>query len=59
MALLAQSLARIDAEGAPAYLESTNPANERRYEAVGFERLGEFELGEGGPNVTQMWREPR
>lgn len=56
MALLAENLARIDAEGLPAYLESTNPANDARYEGVGFRRMGSFELGEDGPDVTQMWR---
>jgi GNAT superfamily N-acetyltransferase len=58
MGLLASSLALIDAEGAAAYLESTNPANHRRYEGVGFARFAEFDLGEGGPPVTQMWRDP-
>jgi GNAT superfamily N-acetyltransferase len=59
MALLADSLARIDEEGATAYLESTNPANQRRYEGVGFVPRGSFELGEDGPDVMQMWRDPR
>jgi GNAT superfamily N-acetyltransferase len=59
MGLLADNLARIDAEGAPAYLESSNPANDHRYERLGFSRWGEFDLGEGGPTVTQMWRDPR
>jgi GNAT superfamily N-acetyltransferase len=59
MGLLAENLGRIDAEGAAAYLESTNPDNHRRYEGVGFVSWGEFELGEGGPPVTQMWRDPR
>jgi GNAT superfamily N-acetyltransferase len=59
MGLLAESLALIDTEGAAAYLESTNPANHSRYEGVGFARFDEFELGEDGPPVTQMWREPR
>jgi GNAT superfamily N-acetyltransferase len=59
MALLADNLARIDAEGRPAYLESSNPANDHRYERLGFARMGEFELGEDGPTVTQMWRDPR
>jgi GNAT superfamily N-acetyltransferase len=58
MGLLAENLARIDAEGAAAYLESTNPANHRRYEGVGFVKWGEFELGGDGPPVTQMWRDP-
>jgi hypothetical protein len=43
----------------PAYLESTNPANLRRYEGVGFAASGTFELPDGGPTVTTMWREPR
>jgi ribosomal protein S18 acetylase RimI-like enzyme len=58
MGLLDHTLARIDAEGAPAFLESTNPANDHRYERLGFRRRGEFELSEDGPEVTQMWREP-
>ena len=59
MGLLADNLARIDAEGAAAFLESSNPANDHRYERLGFSRCGEFELGEDGPVVTQMWRDPR
>jgi GNAT superfamily N-acetyltransferase len=59
MGLLAECLRRIDGEGAPAYLESSNPANDRRYEGVGFAPCGRFELGEDGPGVTEMWREPR
>lgn len=59
MAVLADSLARIDAEGGAAYLESTNPANLRRYEGAGFVPCGSFGLGEDGPDVTQMWRDPR
>src|SRR5262249_37053464 len=37
MALLAETLTRIDALGAAAYLESTNPANNKRYQSAGFE----------------------
>jgi GNAT superfamily N-acetyltransferase len=58
MGLLAENLRRIDADGMPAFLESSNPANDRRYEGLGFVPCGAFELGEGGPVVTQMWREP-
>ena len=58
MGLLAATLERIDAEGAPAFLESSNPANDHRYERLGFTRCGEFELAEDGPSVTQMWRDP-
>jgi hypothetical protein len=57
-ALLRESLARIDAEHEPAYLESTNPANLARYEALGFTSRSEFGPP-GGPVVTTMWREPR
>jgi GNAT superfamily N-acetyltransferase len=58
MGLLADCLRRIDAEGVPAFLESSNPANTPRYERLGFSACGEFELPEDGPNVTQMWRDP-
>ena len=57
MGLLADCLTRIDAEGASAFLESSNPVNTPRYERLGFSVCGEFELHEGGPNVTQMWRD--
>jgi GNAT superfamily N-acetyltransferase len=59
MGLLAECLRRIDEEGTPAFLESSNPANDHRYEGLGFAPCGEFELGEDGPSVTQMWRDPR
>jgi GNAT superfamily N-acetyltransferase len=59
MGLLAATLEQIDAEGAPAFLESSNPVNDHRYERLGFRRCGEFELSEDGPSVTQMWRDPR
>jgi GNAT superfamily N-acetyltransferase len=58
MKLLAANLARIDAEGAPAYLESTNPANDARYERLGFAPLAKFSAPDDGPTVTTMWREP-
>ena len=56
MGLLADNLARIDTAQMPAYLESSNEANERRYESVGFENVGDFVLPGGGPRVTTMWR---
>ena len=55
MALVADRLAAIDAAGAAAYLESTNPANLARYGRAGFEPLGAFELPDG-PTVDTMWR---
>jgi GNAT superfamily N-acetyltransferase len=57
MRLLADNLVQLDALHMPAYLESTNPANLRRYESVGFTILGAFDLPDGGPAVTTMWRE--
>lgn len=59
MRLLAGNLEQIDAEHLPAYLESTNPANNRRYASVGFEPHGEFQYPGGGPVVTTMWRPAR
>lgn len=57
-ALLRENLARIDAERLPCYLESTNPGNVPRYEALGFERIGAF-APPGGPTVDTMWRTAR
>jgi GNAT superfamily N-acetyltransferase len=57
MTLLDLTLAKIDAEGMPAYLESSNPSNDARYERRGFRRFGEFERPDGGHTVAKMWRE--
>jgi GNAT superfamily N-acetyltransferase len=59
MALLAENLAEIDSEGMPAYLESSNPENDPRYERLGFVRAGEFERPDGGLTCSTMWRKPR
>jgi GNAT superfamily N-acetyltransferase len=59
MALLAENLAQLDDLKMPAYLESSNRANDRRYEAVGFELIGEFSCPGGGPTLGCMWRDPR
>jgi GNAT superfamily N-acetyltransferase len=58
MALLAENLRRIDEEGMPAYLESSNPANDARYEGIGFRWSGEFTTPDGKRTVATMWREP-
>ncbi|MHB1209247.1 MAG: GNAT family N-acetyltransferase [Acidimicrobiales bacterium] len=55
MALLRENLARIDVLGAPAYLESTNSANNERYRSVGFRPHGSFAVPSGHV-VTTMWR---
>jgi ribosomal protein S18 acetylase RimI-like enzyme len=59
MALLAESLARIDGQRMPAYLESSNPTNNHRYERYGFETIGEFYPPGGETPVTTMWRNAR
>ncbi|HEX4463134.1 MAG TPA: GNAT family N-acetyltransferase [Solirubrobacterales bacterium] len=56
MELLGANLAQIDAESMPAYLESSNPANDSRYERLGFEPRTEFSTPEGQHTVTTMWR---
>jgi GNAT superfamily N-acetyltransferase len=59
MALLAANLAQLDELGMPAYLESSNRANDRRYERLGFVTTGEFAAPGGGPTLACMWRDPR
>ena len=59
MALLEENLARIDAEHMPAYLESSNPNNNHRYESVGFVAVSSFQAPSDGPAVTGMWRAKR
>lgn len=56
MALLAENLARIDAEGAAAFLESSNAANDPRYERHGFVRIGHFTRPDEQVTVSTMWR---
>jgi len=58
MSLLSEGLSRIDAQGMPAYLESSNPANDERYASLGFERVGEFSTPDHTHTVSTMWREP-
>jgi predicted GNAT family acetyltransferase len=57
MTPLAESLARIDRERMPAYLESSNHANNHRYERHGFEPIGEFHPPGSDIPVTTMWRD--
>jgi GNAT superfamily N-acetyltransferase len=58
-ALLAENLRLVDAEHLPAYLESSNPLNLKRYRRLGFEPTGEIFVPDGRPAVTTMWRPPR
>ena len=57
-AVLQPVLARCDADGSRAYLESTNPRNHTLYHRHGFVDAGEIRV-EGGPSLTPMWRDPR
>ena len=58
-ALMRSRLERVDAEHAPAYLESSNPDNIPYYLRFGFQVTGEIRLPDGGPTLTPMWRQPR
>jgi GNAT superfamily N-acetyltransferase len=54
--LLAESLALWDAQGVPAYLESTNAANDHRYVRAGFHPDGGFRAVRDDTWVSAMWR---
>jgi len=57
-ALLAPVLERCDAEGTPAYLESSKLSNVAFYARHGFEERETLVI-DGGPTMYPMWREPR
>ncbi len=57
-ALIRHVTDRCDADGVPAYLESSDPGNVPLYERHGFEVTAEIPIT-GGPVVPVMWREPR
>ena len=56
--LLARCLEACDADGRPAYLESTNAANLTLYRRFGFEEVGTIKA-EGAPPLFPMLRTPR
>lgn len=58
-ALLRSGLAKADAAGLPAYLESSKPSNLPLYEHFGFTVREELRLPGGGPTLWAMRREPR
>lgn len=58
-ALMRSRLDRVDAEHAPAYLESSNADNLPYYSRFGFDVTGEIVLPDGGPTLWAMWRAPR
>ena len=57
-AVLQPVLERCDADGARAYLESSNPRNLSLYRRNGFVDAGEIRLPDG-PSLITMWRDPR
>ncbi|MWJ86787.1 N-acetyltransferase, partial [Clavibacter michiganensis subsp. michiganensis] len=57
-ALLAHGLARVDAEGSAAYLESSTERNRALYLRNGFAELGEL-AGLAGSRPVAMWRSAR
>jgi ribosomal protein S18 acetylase RimI-like enzyme len=58
-AMLKTTLAMIDAQNLPAYLESSSPKNVPLYQRHGFEVTSEFKLREDGPTMWGMWRPAR
>ena len=57
-ALLRTSLSRCDADGLPAYLESSSPKNQPLYERHGFQAIGEIKI-RSCPPIVPMLRRPR
>jgi GNAT superfamily N-acetyltransferase len=57
-AAISAGLAFADAEGLPAYLESSKERNLDFYARFGFRVLEELPLPGGGPPIWPMWREP-
>ncbi|WP_312165917.1 GNAT family N-acetyltransferase [Phenylobacterium sp.] len=55
--LLAHGLARVDAKGLPAYLESSSPANVPLYRRHGFEVVEVLKARPDAPEMWAMWRE--
>ena len=53
-AILKEGLRRCDADGLPAYLESSNPANIPLYERHGFEVMGLIQPGDFPPLVPML-----
>jgi ribosomal protein S18 acetylase RimI-like enzyme len=55
-ALLEETLARVDAAGAPAFLENSNPRNVKLYERMGFRVVREVVARADAPPLFAMWR---
>ncbi len=57
-ALISPVLQKCDAEGVPAYLESSKESNIPFYRRHGFEVTGEVKV-KNGPSLWPMWRDPQ
>jgi ribosomal protein S18 acetylase RimI-like enzyme len=57
--LMRSRLIRCDAEGLPAYLESSKQRNVPFYEHHGFRVTRELQIPGGGPTIWLMWRDPQ
>lgn len=57
MRLLADNLRELDRLGMPSYLESSNPVNDARYRALGYEQHGTITLP-SGLEISTFWRDP-
>jgi ribosomal protein S18 acetylase RimI-like enzyme len=57
--MLREVLDGLDADGVPAYLESSNERNLPLYERNGFRVIGELQALGYGPTIWRMWREPQ
>ncbi len=58
-ALMRSQMARCDAAGEAAYLESSKERNVPFYERHGFRVTGELTVPGGGPTLWLMWRNPQ
>jgi ribosomal protein S18 acetylase RimI-like enzyme len=56
--MLREVLDRADAEGTPAFLESSNERNLTVYERAGFRVVESYQALGKGPTIWRMWREP-
>ncbi len=54
--LIREGLARADSDGAPAYLENSNPKNTALYERLGFSTVAPLPLPAGAPPLLGMLR---
>ena len=55
--LMRHAVERVDSEGLPAYLESSNPRNISLYERFGFAVVGTIKAG-SAPPMYPMYRRP-